>query len=298
MSDSKTRYHDLSEPRKQASFNQLGKAFARSSDYLYTHITQDLTDEANNPPEEIYVNRLVLLGVNVFGAALLEHLPRNVIGRTPRPDIALQDFWDELDTLKQAFYDAFDKEVEARVNQALAERTPDDDQRQALEQLAAYDDLMRPIDVDDSAAASKLPTQLPNCEIQEIPNLPEEIAMPKTPKPKHPKIYQVARDLGVKSGEIVVCMYRLGYPELNHHMKAIPDPAIIDQLKEMLAEASNVLTVAKVAIKLNITTDELIADLQEIEHYDLNHPDAEIYDPEIVDHVLELRVAREKSKAA
>lgn len=284
MSERKTlRYTDLAEPKKRASANQLGKAFARSTDLVYEHVTSKL-NAPDVPSEERYVNSLLILGTDLLGAVFLEQLPRNVLGRAPRPDVAISDFWEDVDALKAALYDAFDKEVEARVAQALAERTPDDDQRQALEQLAAYDDLMRPIDVGDVPAA---------------PDLPEEIAMRKTPKPKQPKIHQVAKGLGINSKELIAILKDIGRDDLNHHMKTIDDPAIVAILPDIIADQHRQHpTVHEVAIKLNISTDELIADLQAIEHYDLNHPDAEILDPEIVDHVREIRAEREQTKAA
>lgn len=296
MSERKTlRYTDLAEPKKRASANQLGKAFARSTDLVYEHVTSKL-NAPDVPSEERYVNSLLILGTDLLGAVFLEQLPRNVLGRAPRPDVAISDFWEDVDALKAALYDAFDKEVEARVAQALAERTPDDDQRQALEQLAAYDDLMRPIDVGDVPEVPKLSAQLPNCEIA---NLPEEIVMRKTPKPKQPKIHQVAKDLGINSKELIAILKDIGRDDLNHHMKTIDDPAIVAILPDIIADQHRQHpTVHEVAIKLNISTDELIADLQAIEHYDLNHPDAEILDPEIVDHVREIRAEREQTKAA
>lgn len=265
-------YANLPAPKRVASNTETGKAWWRASDYIFDNIIKTL-DSSELTEHEHFVRLLAELGINTFGAMVLEHLTKNALGRDPDPELVKAEFDKYLEQLNKTLWQAVEAEVNARVTKqtkTLQERHKD------LQCL--YESLQGRYE-----AALEL--------LDDISEPREEIKT-MTPVPDRIKVSALAKELNVRSKDVLTTLADMGRDDIYHHAQVIKEPDVIAAVMSHLRGNKEPLTVASVAKQLNISTRELIKTLLTIDHADLNHPSAVIYDTEIVDHVKEVLVER------
>jgi hypothetical protein len=256
-------YANLPAPRKTASNSEAGKAFLRASDVIYERIIQPL--DSKDLSEQAHFTRLLAeLGINTFGAMVMESLTKNTLGREPRPDVVLGEFERMLEHLSATLWESVETEVSAKHVKDLQEKHKD------LQCL--YESLRGRYE-----AALELLDEISEPK-EEIMNIPDQI-----------RVSTLAKELGVASKDVLAALANIGRDDIHHHAQLIREPALIAEVvTHFQGGMAQPLTVRTVAGQLNVTTRKLIETLQAIDHVDLNKPDAVIYDLEIVDHVAEV----------